>query len=292
MAIRRSPKFRFDYFMRSLPIEMIGKRCETLMRFALKEVDHLEKLIREADGVSMDASAGSVDFPPIPLPRFKEMKKLMLDKAREEMESQQRALTEKVESLEKQIQDIQDTLKNLSNESQNGVEAVSPQYALVAPRSTSDDVKPNKAPKLKESRKESPPPTEYDESKGAVCPTGEFEEFPEYDGSFPPKEAKKAFAIFCNHNRKQIKTTLDEAQRKNKDAVNELLKDMFIKLSDEDKRFWREWATWEKKRYQRDCDIYEGLSVGQSIQSSNDRKRRTSDTVQDDHISKKKKKTT
>ena len=50
-SIRRSSQFRFDYFLKSLPIEQTGKRCEQLMRAARKkEVKHMEKqAIEEAE---------------------------------------------------------------------------------------------------------------------------------------------------------------------------------------------------------------------------------------------------
>eukprot|EP00529_Nitzschia_sp_RCC80_P027266 CAMPEP_0113523088 /NCGR_PEP_ID=MMETSP0014_2-20120614/45527_1 /TAXON_ID=2857 /ORGANISM="Nitzschia sp." /LENGTH=275 /DNA_ID=CAMNT_0000421171 /DNA_START=1 /DNA_END=825 /DNA_ORIENTATION=- /assembly_acc=CAM_ASM_000159 len=273
MAIRRSPKFRFDYYMRSLPIEAIGRRCNALMKFALKEVDHLEKQILEADGVVLDESTDKNSLPPIPLPRFKEMRKLMIKQVMEEKESKQRVLTEKVASLEKEIQDVQDSLKMLSKEPPKNIAAVSPQATPVAPRSVSEDVKQKETPKKQKetrkespekSRKESPPAIDYDETKGAFCPTGEFVEFPEYDGSYPPKEAKKSFAVFCNQNRKEVKSTLDANLRKNKEVVNELLKKRFMTLSDEDKQFWRDWAAWEKKRYRRDHAIFERVSGDQA----------------------------
>lgn len=253
------------------------------MRFALKEVDHLEKKIREADGMSMDESVQKDDLPPVLLPRFKEMKKLVLDKAREEKELQQRLLTEKVESLEKEIQDIQDSLKMLSKEPQNNNtnnniknnDVVSTPDVSAVPRAITEDTKP----------KATAAPS-YDETKGAICPTGEFFEFPEYDGKDPPKEAKKAFAVFCNQNRKQVKNTLDESERKNKDIVNSLLKERYLALSDEEKRVWRDWASWEKKRYQRDVSIFERVSGSKP----NARKRPASDEQQGDHIPKKNKK--
>jgi hypothetical protein len=38
MAIQCNPKFRFDYYLRSLPIDAIGRRREQLMRLVLTDV--------------------------------------------------------------------------------------------------------------------------------------------------------------------------------------------------------------------------------------------------------------
>jgi hypothetical protein len=39
--------------------------------------------------------------------------------------------------------------------------------------------------------------------------------------------------------------------------VNEVLRDQWLDLSDEDKDVWRQWATWDKKRYERDLTLHE-----------------------------------
>lgn len=39
--------------------------------------------------------------------------------------------------------------------------------------------------------------------------------------------------------------------------VNEILRDRWIELLDEDKLTWRQWAAWDKKRHARDVAIYE-----------------------------------
>merc|ERR1712007_342285 len=68
-AIRRSSNFRFDYFLKSLHPEVIGRRCEYLMRAAEKEVDALEKQVVE------EAEQEGRTLPPgeIKLPMFKEL---------------------------------------------------------------------------------------------------------------------------------------------------------------------------------------------------------------------------
>ena len=42
-SIRRCDKFRFDYFLQSCSVETLGKRCETLMRAAERELNEMEK---------------------------------------------------------------------------------------------------------------------------------------------------------------------------------------------------------------------------------------------------------
>ncbi|KAL3909677.1 MAG: hypothetical protein SGILL_007994, partial [Bacillariaceae sp.] len=114
MAIRRSPKFRFDYWLRCLPIDAIGRRCEHLMRLALKEVDQLERKAREDAGLPVEAEDGK-ELPPIVLPKFKEMQKKMRQEREEKRGKEKEVLEKKVDELDAQIKAIQDRLKFLSN---------------------------------------------------------------------------------------------------------------------------------------------------------------------------------
>eukprot|EP00536_Pseudo-nitzschia_multiseries_P003978 jgi/Psemu1/253123/estExt_Genewise1Plus.C_630105 len=246
MAIRRSPQFRFDYFFRSLPVDVIGRRCETLMKAALKEVELLEKKVREDMGLPVEAEEGA-SLPPITLPKFKDMQKTIRAKKMEKREKEKRDLEEKVEDLEHQIEEIQNRLKQLSKDPEN----VSRNGASMTGRKPSHEV-PVVPP--------SPPSAaveDVDESKGAVGPDGAFVEFPEYDGSEPPKEPKKAFAHFCQRTRKSVKNSLSPVERRNKEIVNEILKERFTAKSDEERRVYRVWAAWDKLRYARDRVIYE-----------------------------------
>ncbi len=52
-SIRRCEKFRFDYFIQSCSIEALGKRCETLMRSAERELNEIEK--KKSSGTSLQA---------------------------------------------------------------------------------------------------------------------------------------------------------------------------------------------------------------------------------------------
>ena len=207
MAIRRSPKFRFDYYLRSLPMDIIGRRCETLMRSAEKEVEHLEQKAREAAGLPVEAENGG-RLPPIKLPSFRDMQRTLRRTKKEESAKKKQELEQKVEEIEAEMKAIQDRLKELSrdvtdehkeNRSRNGgaVEKRPP------PQESKETTSEEKQPDL-------------DESKGAVGPDGEFVEFPEYDGSEEPRQARKAFAQFCVGNRKDVKASLAPEDRKNK----------------------------------------------------------------------------
>ena len=106
MAIRRSPKFRFDYFLRSLPVDVLGRRCEHLMRAAVKEVEDLEKKAREAAGLPTVAEEGK-ELPPIKLLPYKEMKRMEREMKRREMDKERSQLEQSVEELEVKMKEIQ-----------------------------------------------------------------------------------------------------------------------------------------------------------------------------------------
>lgn len=55
-----------------------------------------------------------------------------------------------------------------------------------------------------------------EDEPGAIGPDGEFVKFPEYDGEEEPRENKKAFTMFCNATRKEVKHSLSPTERKNK----------------------------------------------------------------------------
>eukprot|EP00543_Licmophora_paradoxa_P000059 CAMPEP_0202451678 /NCGR_PEP_ID=MMETSP1360-20130828/10063_1 /ASSEMBLY_ACC=CAM_ASM_000848 /TAXON_ID=515479 /ORGANISM="Licmophora paradoxa, Strain CCMP2313" /LENGTH=392 /DNA_ID=CAMNT_0049070309 /DNA_START=132 /DNA_END=1310 /DNA_ORIENTATION=- len=110
MSIRRSPEFRFDYFLRSLPVELIGRRCEQLMKAAEKEVESIEKWAREQKGLPTEGD----DLPPIGLPRFDVMRLEIRKKALQETESKRQDLEGKVLDIEEQMKKVQDRLKVLN----------------------------------------------------------------------------------------------------------------------------------------------------------------------------------
>jgi SWI/SNF-related matrix-associated actin-dependent regulator of chromatin subfamily A member 5 len=258
MAIRRNPKFRFDYFLRSLPMDLIGRRCEHLMRAAEKEVEQLEKKAREEAGLPVEAEEGA-ELPPIQLTSYRDMQMRLRQKKKSDAEKEKQQLEQTVEEIEAQMREIQERLKELSkdvsdeqkeNRSRNGI------ISRKQPH-TEDDTN-----KVAEEEEEAP--TNVDESRGAIGPEGDFMEFPEYDGEEPPKEAKKAFTHFCVGTRREVKVSLDPADRKDKAMINEILRERWLELPDEEKQTWRRWAAWEKKRYARDLSIYEKAQESQN----------------------------
>ena len=74
MAIRRNPAFRFDYFLRSISVDLLGKRCEQLMKAAEKEVEHLERQAREHAGLPVEPGEDGKPLPPIQLPEMSIMR--------------------------------------------------------------------------------------------------------------------------------------------------------------------------------------------------------------------------
>ena len=254
MAIRRSPQFRFDYFLRSLPIDQIGRRCEYLMRSALKEIEFLEKKYREDAGLLVD-EMDAAKLPPIVLPKFQDIQKRVRLEEKEKRENEKKNLEEKVENLEVQMKDIHDRLKQLSREQDGQKENVSQNVSSAEQRSS-----------LEEDTIESSPPTSenavvaesLDETKGATGPCNDFIEFPKYDGSDPPTKARKAFAHFRKKTRKDVENLLGPEYRKHKEKVNRVLREhYFTSLSDEERQVWRAWSSWDKKRYAHDLSIYE-----------------------------------
>ena len=120
MAIRRNPAFRFDYFLRSLPAEAIGKRCEQLMRAAEREIEHLERKVREETGMIVEEDDGDANggveeklLPPVKLPMYKTIQAKKRAEAEGEYETQHNELERKVEDIENQIEEIQKRLREL-----------------------------------------------------------------------------------------------------------------------------------------------------------------------------------
>ncbi len=124
MAIRRSPDFRFDFFLRSLPTEAIGRRCEQLMKAAEKEIEHMTKKAREDAGfVEEEKKENSPNesnmLLDVELPRFKDMKEAKRKEEKEETEMERKQLESKVEEIESTIEEIQNRLKVLQKHSKD-----------------------------------------------------------------------------------------------------------------------------------------------------------------------------
>jgi SWI/SNF-related matrix-associated actin-dependent regulator of chromatin subfamily A member 5 len=123
MNIRRSPTFRFDYFIRSLPVEAIGKRCDQLMRAAEREVEHLERAAREDAGLrtepEKDEEGNIIPLPPMKLPMYKEIQAKKRIVADEEYADKLNELEGNVESVENEIGQLQKRLRELERDSQD-----------------------------------------------------------------------------------------------------------------------------------------------------------------------------
>lgn len=107
-AIRRGSNFRFDYFLKSLPPEAIGHRCEQLMKAAEKEVEQMEKQAVE------EAELEGRTLPPgeIKLPMFKELQAKKRAEAEQKFIDKTAALEQNVADIEKQIEQIQKALRD------------------------------------------------------------------------------------------------------------------------------------------------------------------------------------
>jgi TolA-binding protein len=207
MAVRRSPKFRFDYFLRSLPVDVMGRRCEYLMRATEKEVEQLEKKAREEAGLPVEVADGN-ELSLIELKPFKEMQRQRRLAKKKETETEKEHLEGKVDELESQMKEIQDRLKELSKD-------IPDEYQKNTTKNNGSVSRKRPQQEANEVEEEEPEP-EIDESKGAIGPEGDFVDFPEYNGTEPPKEYKKAFTHFCMKTRKEVKASLGPSERGNK----------------------------------------------------------------------------
>ena len=269
MAIRRSPHFRFDYFFRSLPVDVIGRRCEILMKAALKEVELLEKKFREDVEISEEVEE-SANFVPVTLPKFEDIQKNIRTKKTVERGEEKKNYEEKVEKLESQIEQIQNSLKQSRDPGMQQKLFSTSVDSFVFPSSPTHEVESDSV---------------FDDSQGAIGPFGEFVEFPRYDGSERPREPRKAFAQFCQRTRKSIKNSLNLQDRKDKEKVNGILREKFTSLLDEERQVYRGWAAWDKLRHLRDLKIFERVQKNDGAISTKDmlnqipKKRNASDTI-------------
>ena len=113
MAIRLSPAFRFDYFFRSLPAEAIGKRCEQLLRAVEREVEHLERKVREEAGGEAIDGRDDKNVNAVKLPMYKTIQSKKRAEAERDYEIQRSELENKVVDIENQIEEIQKKLRSL-----------------------------------------------------------------------------------------------------------------------------------------------------------------------------------
>lgn len=208
LAIRRSPAFRFDYFLRCLPVELLQRRCEQLMKAAEKEVELLERQAREDAGLPVEAVNEGEELPSIELPKFRVIQAQQRKRSTERAAEERKKLEANVEELEAQIRAVKARLGELNEGS--GIARVSPDNQESEGRGR-DSMEPKE-----DQSSQVPESPELENEDGALGPDGEFVAFPEYDGSEEPPEWKKPFTHFCVHTRKQVKASLDPADRKDK----------------------------------------------------------------------------
>ena len=128
MAIRRNPTFRFNYYLRSLPVEAIGRRCEQLMKAAEREVEAMEKKVREQEasntGEEEKKEASAEDLTPIDpakLPRFREIRAMKRKEAEQAVLEERKQLEKKVEDIETQMEAVQKRMKELQKYAKENV---------------------------------------------------------------------------------------------------------------------------------------------------------------------------
>jgi len=190
------------------------------MKFAEKEVEHLEQKVREEAGLPTEPGDDGKPVPPIELPEISIMREQIRRSTRKETELERQKLEEKVSEVEVQIKEVQEKLKALNKPDYESATLAreSFQRRLETAASEKENVSRNSESIEKINEEASVAAAEVSQSneKGAPGPDGDFVEFPPYDGSEPPKECRKAFTHFCMHTRKEVKASLDLSERKDK----------------------------------------------------------------------------
>ena len=248
MAVRRNPNFRFDYFLRSLPVELLGKRCEQLMKAAEKEVEHYEHITREAQGLPTEAEPGKT-LPPVELPKFRVLQQQLRAGVKAKHEKIRQELQNKVNDLQSQIDAFQSRLKEI-NHGAPGRPAPARSSTTSTPRHTPVNT-------VTETVKSSSQEETTSDKPGAPGGDGSFVEFPEYDGTEAPADWKKPFTQFCLKTRREVKASLDPEERRDKKKVNGILKERWLELTDEEKDYYRRWTEWDKKRFAHEQAIFD-----------------------------------
>jgi len=210
-------------------VDVLGRRCEQLMKAAEKEVEQLERKAREQAGLPVEPGEDGRPLQPIELPEILVMRAQMRSSQRAKEETERQQMETKALELERQMKDVQTRLKALN---ESGYDFVSsPREFAQTADTAAVEVDNNQA---SNPHKDESPVTagaetvvkEETNDKGAPGPDGDFIVFPEYDGLEEPKEPKKAFTHFCQHMRKEVKASLDPTERKKKVSI--LFVDVFV----------------------------------------------------------------
>jgi SLIDE len=207
--------FRFDYFLRSLPIDQLARRCEQLMKATEKEVEHLERKARELLGLPTEPNTGGV-LQPVELPKFRVLQKQRHLEAKANAEKERKELEESLADIEAQIKQAQERLKLLNEGIMPPPSSTDvPEQEKIQSRRRSSSFVRDDERKVEEPVREVAA-TDDANAAGAIGPEGKFIDFPQYDGIEHPAEWKKPFFHFCIHAKKEVKSQLDPADRKDK----------------------------------------------------------------------------
>jgi SLIDE len=212
MAIRRNPTFRFDYFLRSLPIDLLARRCEQLMKGAEKEVEQLERKARELAGLPIEPMDDNDNLPSIELPKFRVLQRHRRIGASLQAENDKKELEKQVAEIEDQIRLLQSKLKAIN---EGSVKIYHDAEDISSTQIKARDISENDED-LRAEHYDAAMARPNDAPAGAHGPKGKFVEFPQYDGIEHPGEWKKPFTLFCHQKRKDVKLQLDHAERKDK----------------------------------------------------------------------------
>jgi hypothetical protein len=184
------------------------------MKAAEKEVEQLERIVREATGFTFGPGHEGKGLPPIKLPQFRVLQRQRLEAQRSKGETERRELEEKVAEIEAQIRSAQDRLKALNEGSQGSIRVTSTSDDKIVSRGKTDIESLDDKQSELDNKVDTKNNGQYD--SGAIGPGGEFMEFPPYSGNEPPHEWKKAFTQYCNSTKKDLKASLPPEERKNK----------------------------------------------------------------------------
>jgi exonuclease VII small subunit len=213
LAIRRNPRFRFDYFLRSLPIDVLARRCEQLMKGAEKEVEHLERNARELAGLPTEPEKDGEKLPSIELPSFRVLQLQRRINASIQAEKAKKELEKQVADIESQIRMLQSKLKAINEGNMNVVGGSEAVASTVNPvRKVREVMEREEELKIVDSEAM----LSRTKQSGAIGPGGSFVEFPQYDGIEHPAEWRKPFSHFCNQKRKEVKLEMTSVDRKDK----------------------------------------------------------------------------
>ena len=184
------------------------------MKAAEKEVEQLERIAREAAGLPVEPEKEGDILPPIKIPSFRVLQRQrnLLRKSKADAERMQ--LQSKVDELESQIRAAKERLKALNE----GVAAVrvSPVQGDIGTEKENHTTPRRRTESTVDEEVKPAESSHADDNDGAIGPDGEYEEFPEYDGSEPPIEWKKPFTQYCIRTKKSVKAQMDPVDRKDK----------------------------------------------------------------------------